>query len=71
MEDPSHFRIFVPNDTDLKRSLLKVYHNSPIGMHRSNDSIYAYLFRDFYWGNMAKHVRNWIRRCSGCNRFKT
>ena len=71
MEDPSHFRIFVPSDTDLQRQLLKVYHNSPIGMHRGRDSSHACLSRDFYWRNMAKHVRNWIRRCVDCNRFKS
>ena len=63
MDDPSHFRIFVPNDSDLQRHLLKIYHNSPIDMHRGCDSQYACLSRDFYWRNMAKHVRDWIRRC--------
>ena len=43
MEDPSHFCIFVPNDTNLQRHLLKVYHNSPAGMHRGRDSAYACL----------------------------
>ena len=71
MEDPSHFRIFAPSDTDLQRHLLKVYHNSPIGMHKGRDSTHACLSRDFYRRNMAKHVRNWIRRCVDCNHFKS
>ena len=66
MEDPPHFR-----DTDLQRHLLKVYHNSPIGMHRGRDSTHACLSIDFYWRNMANHVRNWIRKCVDCNRFKS
>ena len=53
LEDPSHFCIFVPNDTNLQCYLLEVYHNSPIGMHRNRDSTCACLSRDFYW--MEKH----------------
>ena len=70
MEDPSHSRIFVPNDNDLQRHLLKVYHNSPTGIHRGRDSTYACMSRHFYWRNMAKHVRNWIRHCVGCIALK-
>ena len=70
MEDPSPFRIFVPNDTNPQRHLLKVYHNSAIGMHRGRDSIYACLSRDFCWRNLAKHVHNLICRCIDCNYFK-
>ena len=28
-------------------------------------------FYDFYWRNMAKHVRNWIRRCPASIKFKS
>ena len=34
MEDPNYYRIMVPNDIQLQRHLLKVYHDSPVGMHR-------------------------------------
>ena len=58
MEYPSHFRMFLPNDTGLQRHLLKVHHNLPFSMNRSCDSAYACLSRNFYWRNMAKHVRD-------------
>jgi len=62
-EDPDHYRIMVPNDIQLQRHLLRVYHDSPLGMHRGHKATYGSLSHDFYWRNMAKHVRNWIRRC--------
>ena len=34
-------------------------------------STYLSLLQDFYWRNLAKHVRNWVRRCPQCIRFKS
>ena len=70
MEDPNHYRVMVPNDIQLQRHLIQVYHDSPIGMHQGRDATYGALSHDFYWRNMAKHVRNWIRRCPACIKFK-
>lgn len=71
MDNPSHYRIMVPNDIDLQRKLLKAYHDSPLGMHRGREATYESLSYDYYWRNIAKHVRNWIRRCPKCLKFKT
>ena len=71
MEDPNHYRVMVPNNIQLQRHLIQVYHDSPIGMHRGRDATYGALSHDFYWRNMAKHVRNWIRRCPACIKFKS
>ena len=35
-------------------------------MHRGREATYGSLSYDFYWRNMAKHVRNWIRRIYDC-----
>ena len=71
MEDPNHYRVMVSNDIQLQRHLIQVYHDSPIIMHRGRDATYGALSHDFYWRNMAKHVRNWIRRCPACIKFKS
>ena len=71
MTDPHHYRIFIPSDPDLQRHLLIAYHDSPIGMHWGRDATYNTLSQDFYWRNMHKHVKNWVRRCPQCIRFKT
>ena len=71
MDDPHHLCIYVPSDIALQRHLLQAYHDSPMGMHRGCDATYSTLSRDFFWCNLAKHVRNWIRRCPDCIRFKT
>ena len=71
MQNPDHLRLFVPSDTELQRHILHSYHDSPLGMHRGRDATYNAVSRDFYWRNLSKHVRNWIRRCPHCIRFKT
>ena len=71
MPDSHHFRIYVPSDTSLQRHLLYAYHNSPIGMHRGRDATYNSLSHDFYWRNMSKHVRKWVKCCPDCLKFKT
>ena len=40
-------------------------------MHRGREATFQALANDFYWRNMSKHVRNWIRRCPDYIRFKT
>ena len=71
MIEQDNYRVFVPNDLDLQRKLLSAYHNSPLAMHRGRDATYAAISRDFYWRNLSKHVRNWVKRCPECIKFKT
>ena len=71
MIEQDNYRVFVPNDLDLQRKLLSAYHNSTLAMHRGRDATYAAISRDFYWRNLSKHVRNWVKRCPECIKFKT
>ena len=71
MDNPGYYRIFVPSDPHLQRRFLHAYHDSPMGMHRGRDATYNALSRDFYWRNLSKHVRNWVRRCQHCIHFKS
>ena len=61
MTDPHHYHIFIPSDPELQRHLLTAYHDGLIGMHRGRDATYNTLSQDFYWRNMHKHVKNWVR----------
>ena len=71
MDDPTHYRILIPSDPTLQRHLIRAYHDSPLSMHRGKDATYNTLSHDFYWRHMAKHVRNWVRCCPQCIRFKS
>ncbi|KAL9984580.1 hypothetical protein ACROYT_G006890 [Oculina patagonica] len=71
LDDPGHFRIFVPNNKDLKTKLLRAYHDSPIGMHRGRDATYHALAQDFYWRGMGKATKRWVARCLECLKHKS
>ena len=71
MEEPNHYRIMLPNDIQLQRHLLRVHHNLPVGMHRGHEATHGSLSYDFYWRKRPKLVRNWIRRCPACIKFKS
>ena len=71
MVDPNHYRIMVPKDIQLQCHLLQGYHDSPVGMHRRRKATSGSLSYDFYWQNMTKNVRNCIRRCLACIKFKS
>jgi len=43
LDDPGHFRIFVPDNKYLQTKLLRAYHDSSIGMHRGRDAAHHAL----------------------------
>ena len=43
MEDPHHYRIMIPHDIQNQRHLLKVYHDSNVGMHQGREATYGAL----------------------------
>ena len=71
MDNPGHYQIFAPLNPRLRRHFLHTYHGSPVGMHRGRGAGYIALPKDFYWRNLSKHVRNWVRGCQHCIRFKS
>ena len=66
MDNQDQYHIFVPSDPALRKHFLRADHDSAMGMHRGRDATYQCLSGDFYWHNMSKHVRNWVRRCLYC-----
>ena len=71
MDDPNHYRYIVPDDVEFRRHLLQAYHDSTVAMNRGREATFQSLAKEFYWKNISKHVRNWVRRCPQCIRFKT
>ena len=71
LDDPGHYRIFVPNNKDIKSNLLRAYHDSPLGMHRGHDATYHALTRDFYWRGMGKATKRCVARCLECLKHKS
>ena len=71
MPNPEHLRFYVPSNSDLQRQFIKIFQDSPTAMRRGRDATYALLSKTFFWNGQSKHVKNWIRRCQACIKFKS
>ena len=58
------------NDEGLKLKIIKLFHDSSSGGHSGIHATYKRLSSLFYWSNMDKQIRNYIRECDVCPRFK-
>lgn len=56
-------RLVVPHDSDLVVSLLKEYHDSPVGGHSGEYKTYQRLKKEWYWIGMRKRVAKYVREC--------
>ncbi|XP_017621379.1 uncharacterized protein LOC108465540 [Gossypium arboreum] len=66
----AELQIFVPNDEDLRQSILMEAHSIPYAMHPSGNKMYR-DHRDLYWWPGLKHeVTDFVTRYLTCQRVK-
>ena len=63
-------RLWVPADAPLLVDLLREIHEPPASGHPGFNRMEDLLRRDYYWPNMRKAVRRYVRNCHGCQRTK-
>lgn len=56
-------RLFVPNDADLRLSILEYYHSSPIGGHGDVTKTLQALGEIFYWAEMKIEDQSFVKEC--------
>ncbi|GAU34277.1 hypothetical protein TSUD_321230 [Trifolium subterraneum] len=63
-------RICVPNDADLKRSILEEAHKSGFSIHPGSTKIYHDLKKNYWWPNMKTEIAEFVSRCIVCQQVK-
>ncbi|KAL4336182.1 hypothetical protein GQ457_07G005600 [Hibiscus cannabinus] len=63
-------RIVVPNDSELRRTILTEAHSSPFAMHPSSTKMYRDLKGEYYWAGLKKDVAEFVSKCMVCQRVK-
>ena len=63
-------KLVVGNDIDLKYRLLTLFHDSTIGGHSGVTVTAKKLASVVYWKGLWKDVRNYVRNCSTCQKYK-
>ena len=63
-------KIYVPNDIELRRDIVKMYHNSASTGHPGRFKTYELVSREFWWPGMSLFVCNYVKGCPTCQLTK-
>ncbi|XP_052877319.1 uncharacterized protein LOC128283945 [Gossypium arboreum] len=59
-------QIYVPNDEDLRLSILREAHSSPYAMYLDGNKIYRDLRELYWWPGLKREVTDFVARCLTC-----
>ncbi|HEX3418956.1 MAG TPA: RNase H-like domain-containing protein, partial [Stellaceae bacterium] len=61
---------YVPDNSDLRKRLIKTYHEAPTSGHPGRFKTTMLLIKDYYWPGMGVMVQKFIEGCATCQRLK-
>jgi len=64
-------RLYVPNQSELKREILKAAHDSLFSTHPGSTKMYQDLKSHYWWSEMKKDIADYVARCLVCQQIKT
>ena len=63
-------RVCVPNDDELKKSILKEAHSGSFAMHPASIKMYQGLKTSYWWSRMKRDVSKFVTKCMVCQKVK-
>ena len=63
-------RVYVPNNTEIRKLILQEAHDSPYSIHPGNTKMYLDLKEHFWWTGMKKDIAEYVAVCDVCQRVK-
>ena len=63
-------RIYVPNNSELKKVILREFHAKPYSSHPSYHKILKKVNKLYYWPNLKRDVVEFLARLFNCQRLK-
>ena len=63
-------RICVPNDSELKKSILEEAHNGSFSMHPGSTKMYQDLKVSYWWSGMKRDVSEFVTKYIVCQKVK-
>jgi Integrase zinc binding domain len=64
-------RMVVPEDPELHRNVLKMYHDHPAAGHPGITRTLALVAKDYWWPTMWEFVTNYVKGCAICQQTKS
>lgn len=62
--------VYVPDNAEVKRWLLQLYHDSIPAGHPGISNTLALLARNYYWPRMSEFVKRYVEGCETCQKSK-
>ena len=63
-------RVCVPNDDELKKSILEEAHSGSFSMHPGSTKMYQDLKTSYWWSGMKRDVSEFVTKCMVCQKVK-
>ena len=63
-------RVCIPNDDELKKSILEEAHNGSFAMHPSSMKMYQDLKTSYWWSGIKRDVSEFVTKCMVCQKRK-
>ena len=64
-------QVCVPNDDELKKSILEEAHSRSFAMHPGSTKMYHDLKTSYWWSRMKRDVSEFVTKCMVCQKVKT
>ena len=63
-------QIVVPPEIELKRKIMRRYHDDPTAGHPGRDETTQATKREYWWPNMNQWIENYVKGCTPCQQNK-
>lgn len=63
-------RRWVPDAEPLRTNIIQHAHDSAVTGHPGREPTYSLVSREYFWPNMSKDIRRFVRNCNICGRTK-
>ena len=63
-------RVCVPNDDEVRKSILEVAHRGSFAMHPGNTKMYHDLKTSYWWFGTKRDVSEFVTKCMVCQKVK-
>jgi len=63
-------KVYMPKDEALRVEIIRLHHDTPMGGHRGQWKMAEMVTRNFWWPEVTREVKQYVKECDACQRNK-